>query len=218
MKVSIIITCYNLENYISRAIHSCLDQTLDEEKYEIIVVDDCSTDNSWNIIQNFGSLGGRIKSIKHEKNKGVGPTTNTALNIASGEYVIKVDGDDFINKNMIFLMSELLDNNEDLGFIYGDHTIVNNRNERTYSINTLDKLLDNGAGVMFRKKYIDILGGYSDEYKTRDDYYMISRYIKNFNGYHLRLPYYRYYQREGSLSRQTNEREIEKNRIDERNR
>lgn len=217
MKISVIITCYNLEDYISRSIHSCLDQTLDENKYEIIVVDDYSSDNSWKIIQTFGSMGGHIKSFRHKENLGVGSATNTALSIANGEYIIKVDGDDFINRNLLFIMSELLDNNEDLGFIYGDHTIVNNKDERSYSINTLDKLLDNGAGVMFRKKYIDVLGGYSDEYRTRDDYYMISRYIKNFNGYHLRLPYYRYFQREGSLSRQTNEREIEKKQIDERN-
>ena len=53
MKVSVVITCYNLEKYITRAIHSCINQSLPEQFYEIIVVDDCSTDNSWERINEF---------------------------------------------------------------------------------------------------------------------------------------------------------------------
>lgn len=217
MKISIIITCYNLEKYISRAIYSCLDQTFSEENYEIIVVDDCSTDNSWNIIQSIGDLGGRIISIKHSENRGVGEASNTALNVVKGDYVVKVDGDDFINKNFLFVMSQILDHNEEVGFVYGDHLIVDENNSRQYSINTLNKLLDNGAGVMFRTKNINALGGYANKYKTRDDYDLITRYIKNFDGYHLKLPYYRYFQRNGSLSKQSVERELEKNEIDKNN-
>ncbi len=217
MKISIIITCYNLEKYISRAIYSCLDQTLSEEKYEIIVVDDCSTDNSWNIVKSIGDLGGRIISIRHDENKGVGVASNTALSIANGEYIVKVDGDDFINKNFLFTMSQILDYNEDIGFVYGDQLVVDEKNKRKSSINTLDKLLDNGAGVMFRKKNVDVLGGYTNKYKTRDDYDLIMRYIKNFDGYHLKLPYYRYFQRSGSLSKQNEEREQEKKEINENN-
>src|SRR3990167_2726537 len=101
IKVSIIITCYNLENYISRSINSCLNQTMNKNDYEIIVVDDCSSDNSWSIIQNKNN----IISIRHEINKGVGASTNTALKVAKGEYIIKVDGDDFIDENLIFFMS-----------------------------------------------------------------------------------------------------------------
>ena len=55
MKVSVIITCYNLESYISRAINSCLNQTMPEDDYEVIVVDDMSTDQSWDIIGGFGN-------------------------------------------------------------------------------------------------------------------------------------------------------------------
>jgi len=213
IKVSIIITCYNLENYISRSINSCLNQTMNKNDYEIIVVDDCSSDNSWSIIQNKNN----IISIRHEINKGVGASTNTALKVAKGEYIIKVDGDDFIDENLIFFMSQILDYNTNIGFVYGDHMLINGKKEKKYLINNLDKLLDNGAGVMFRKKCIDILGGYSNEYRTRDDYDMMLRYIKNFDGYYLKLPYYKYFQREGSLSKQIKERIIEKQQIDKIN-
>ena len=95
-KVSVIITCYNLEKYISRAINSCLNQTIAEEDCEIIVVDDHSSDNSWEVIKGYGSM---ITPIRHSENLGVSAASNTGIKKASGKYIVRVDGDDFINKN-----------------------------------------------------------------------------------------------------------------------
>ena len=73
-----------------------------------------------------------------------------------------------------------------------------------------------GAGVVFRKKYLEAIGLYDENLRNREDYDLILRYIKNFNGHHVRLPYYRYFKRSGSLSTETNNREILKNKIDKR--
>ncbi len=81
VKVSVIITCYNLEKYISRAINSCLNQTMAQGDYEIIVVDDCSSDKSWDIISGFGSI---ITAVKHKENSGVSVASNTGIKAASG--------------------------------------------------------------------------------------------------------------------------------------
>jgi len=115
------------------------------------------------------------------------------------------------------MLKEVLDHNEDIGFVYCDHILVNERFERHVQINTLEKLLDHGAGIMFRKENLQILGGYNENYKTREDYDLVMRYLKNFDGYHLRLPYYRYFKRDGSLSSRTEQREKEKNIIIEEN-
>jgi len=213
MKVSVIITCYNLEEYIARAINSCLNQTMSEDDYEVIVVDDMSTDRSWDIIEGFGSL---VKPSRMNKNSGVSSASNSGIREASGEYVVRVDGDDFINKNFILSMYEILKWNDDIGFVYCDHIVVNENLERKQSLNTLDMLLDHGAGVMFRKRYLESIGLYDESLRNREDYDLILRYIKNFNGYHLRLPYYRYFKRSGSLSSLTKEREIAKSEIDKR--
>tara|TARA_R110002060_G_scaffold4469_3_gene7014 strand:- start:245 stop:904 length:660 start_codon:yes stop_codon:yes gene_type:complete len=212
IKISIIVTCYNLEDYIARAINSCLNQTLSSESYEVIVVDDMSTDRSWEVISRFGSL---VKSIKLDKNSGVASASNEGIRAASGKYVVRVDGDDFINKNFLLSMSEVLEWNEDLGFVYCDHIVVNESLERRQEINTLEMLLDHGAGIMFRKKYLESIGLYDESLRNREDYDLLLRYIKNFNGYHLRLPYYRYFKRSGSLSSLVAEREKLKKKIDE---
>jgi glycosyltransferase involved in cell wall biosynthesis len=213
VKVSIIITCYNLEKYISRAINSCLNQTMTQGDYEIIVIDDCSSDESWNVISGFGSM---ITAIKHKENLGVSVASNTGIKAASGSYIVRVDGDDFVNKNFLHTMAEFLDWNEDIGFVYCDHIVVNENLERKQSINTLEKLLDHGAGVMFRKKYLEAIGLYNESLRNREDYDLILRYIKNFNGCHIRLPYYRYFKREGSLSTDLKTREELKKKINER--
>ena len=211
MKVSVIITCYNLESYISRAINSCLNQTMPEDDYEVIVVDDMSTDQSWDIISGFGNL---VTPIRMKENLGVSTASNVGIREASGEYIVRVDGDDFINKNFLFSMYEVLKWNEDIGFVYCDHIVVNENLERRQSLNTLDILLDHGAGIMFRKRYLESIGLYDESLRNREDYDLILRYIKNFNGYHLKLPYYRYFKRSGSLSSHSGEREELKRKID----
>ena len=151
MKVSVIITCFNLEKYITRAITSCMNQTMPPQDYEIIVVDDHSQDKSWEIINTFEGL---VKAIRTKSNLGVASASNEGIRKAKGEYIVRVDGDDFVNKNFLHALYEILSWNKDIGFVYCDHIIVNENSERFRSINTLEKLLDNGAGIMFRKKYL----------------------------------------------------------------
>ncbi len=209
-RISVIITCYNLEDYISRSIASCINQTLDERDYEVIVVDDGSQDKSKEFIKKFK---GMVEFIDCSENHGVAHASNLGIQRATGDYIVRVDGDDFINKNFLKTVKEVLDYNDDIGFVYCDHIVVNEKLERKMELNTLDKILDHGAGILFRKKYLDILGCYNENYRVREDYDLVSRYFRNFDGYHLRLPYYRYFKREDSLSSDLLAREEEKNLI-----
>ena len=97
IKVSVIIPVYNVEQYIERCLNSIINQTLKE--IEIIVIDDGSKDNSKNIISDMCKKDNRIYFISRE-NKGVGPTRNEAIEIANGEYILFVDSDDTIEKDM----------------------------------------------------------------------------------------------------------------------
>lgn len=209
-QISVIITCHNLEYYINRAIHSCLSQTLSDEYYEIIVVDDCSTDNSWKHIKMFEGYDDVVKPIRHKKNKGTAAASNTGIRESSGKYIVRVDGDDFINKNFLFVMSEVLEHNDDIGFVYCDHIVIEKDKPRSLEINTLEKLLDHGAGVMFRKVYLESIGLYDEKYRNCEDYELLLRYMKNFDGYHLRLPYYRYFKQNGLSSKVEDRKRLKK--------
>lgn len=98
MKVSIIIAAYNIEQYIKRCISSVINQT--ERDIEIIIVNDGSTDNTLNIIENVTKNDSRIKVI-NKKNEGLIEARKTGLSIAKGEYILFVDGDDYLELGAI---------------------------------------------------------------------------------------------------------------------
>lgn len=88
--VSVIITTYNVERYIERAINSVLVQK--DISFEIIVVDDCSTDDTWSIISNLSDE--RIKSFQLSQNGGPSTARNKAIEECSGDWIAVLDGDD----------------------------------------------------------------------------------------------------------------------------
>ena len=99
--VSVIVTMYNAAQYVQECLQSLLDQTL--ENVEVIVIDDCSTDNSVAIVKNFlPKFEGRLNLMRMWKNSGYpGPPRNTALSSAKGEYIYFLDSDDFIDKTAL---------------------------------------------------------------------------------------------------------------------
>ncbi|MDA2327530.1 glycosyltransferase family 2 protein [Bacillus cereus] len=98
VKISIIIPVYNVENYVGRCIESICNQTLKE--IEVIVVNDGSTDRSLEIVDSYRDLDSRVICV-NQKNLGVSAARNQGINIATGEYVTFVDGDDYIEETML---------------------------------------------------------------------------------------------------------------------
>lgn len=204
-ETSVIICNYNNAKYLARAIRSCLKQSLSKSKYEVVVVDDCSTDNSRAVIESFGD---KIVPVYLEQNRGVANASNVGIKRALGKYIIRVDADDYINENTLLFMSEILNWNHDVGFVYADHLRVNDEEDilEQVVINTLDLLLRHGAGIMFRKQYLEVLGLYNEELRNAEDFDLLKRYISNFNGYHLKVPTYRYRQHENNMTKDEEER------------
>lgn len=100
MKLSIILPVYNVEKYISRCLDSLIDQDLSSKDYEIIVVNDGSTDNSLKIAQSYAIVNPHIKIIDKE-NGGVGSARNIGLDNAHGKYVYFMDPDDYLISNCL---------------------------------------------------------------------------------------------------------------------
>lgn len=103
-KVSIIVPCYNVEQYLDRCLESIVNQTLKD--IEIILVDDCSPDHVPQMCDEWASHDSRIKVIHKEKNEGLGFARNTGLEVATGEYVAFVDSDDYVEITMFSILYE----------------------------------------------------------------------------------------------------------------
>lgn len=98
-KVSVVMSLYNREKYVWLAIKSVIAQTYDN--WELLVVDDCSTDTSSKVVSEIAKDEPRIKYIKNEKNMGAGFSRYTGIKNATGDYIMFLDSDDTYHKGMI---------------------------------------------------------------------------------------------------------------------
>lgn len=123
--LSIIIPNYNKEKYLKRCLDSIISQT--NKNVEIIVVDDCSTDSSIDILNQYNNL----ILIKNKKNLGISDSRNVGIKYASGEYISFMDADDYLLSNYIELIIEKIKSNDDL-YIFD---VKKECNQKVYSHN-----------------------------------------------------------------------------------
>ena len=98
-KISVIVPVFNQEKWIGRCIRSLLDQRIERSMYELILIDDGSIDNSNYALNLFDD---EIKLIKNSTNQGLPNSLNIGINAAVGEFIVRVDSDDYVNENFYF--------------------------------------------------------------------------------------------------------------------
>ena len=112
-----------LKIFVFEAIASIQNQSY--ENLEIIIIDDCSTDYTFNVIEEIAKSDKRIKLYKNNQNLGIAETLNLGLKYASGEFIARMDGDDISMPNRIQEMLSFIQNNTDFDLV-GSHTITIN--------------------------------------------------------------------------------------------
>lgn len=123
VKLSYIVPVYNVQMYLGKCIDSLLHQGLQEQEYEIILIDDGSADASGSICDDFASKFDQIR-VLHQHNQGLSAARNAGINVATGKYVQFVDSDDYLQP---FVVGSLLDKaeKEDLDVLRFNYQIVN---------------------------------------------------------------------------------------------
>jgi len=114
MRFSIIVPIYNTEKYLDKCIKSVLNQTMSD--YELILIDDCSTDDSLTIACKYKSE--HIKVLKNVSNSGLSETRNLGIKNASGDYIVFLDSDDYIEKTALLSLNKLVCENEFPDVVY----------------------------------------------------------------------------------------------------
>lgn len=110
--ISVIVPIYKVEKYLKKCVESILEQTY--SNLDIILVDDGSPDNCGNIIEEFRKKDERIRTI-HQKNGGLSDARNSGIKIAKGKYIVCIDSDDWIEKDMIeVLYNDIINTNSDI--------------------------------------------------------------------------------------------------------
>lgn len=202
--VSVYIVNHNYGDYLDIAIESVLNQTYDS--YEIIFIDNGSTDSSRKKIEKYYN-NKKIKIIL-QKNIGLNAANNVALKLARGRYIIRLDADDFFDKNALEILVSKLEKDESLGMVFSDYYTVDNKGDliemyRRHDFSEVE-LLDqpaHGACSMVRKEFLLAINGYDESYHCQDGWDLWVRFIRNFGISNINLPLFYYRQHGKNLTK-----------------
>ncbi len=174
-KVSILMCVYNGESFIDDAIKSVLEQTY--KNFELIILDDGSTDNTANIIKNYDNI-----HYVYQEHSGIITSRNNLLKYANGEYISWLDADDLYEKTKLYKQVQFLNNNPSCDIIFTDYenffdTSINQPTLRQLELLGSDPRLVFPTGL-FRKKVFDLYGNFDSSHNYGED---TSFLIKLFN-------------------------------------
>lgn len=194
MRVSVIVPNYNYDRYIGRTVRSLLSQNFPRNDYEIIIADDGSTDNSLAVLQAYHSQL-NILALPH---KGQVNTCNEGFLKAQGQYVVRVDSDDYVNANFLMVESLLLEENKTFAAVCCDYWRVDEQENRVSRGDGAREPI--ACGVMFRREHLLEIGLYDKGISLWEERDLMQRFLPKYNVCHIPLPLYRYFQHNGSLT------------------
>ena len=212
IKISVIVPCYNIESYLPRCIERILAQTY--KNLEIILISDGSTDGTDEVIREYVKKDSRIIPV-FKQNSGVSDTRNRGLDIATGDYIGFVDGDDYIEPEMYeTLLKNAIENNADISHC-GYQMVFPSRVD--YYYNTGKKVIqDNKKGIrdiivgdyvepspcikIYRKNIVNNLRMPPDIKINEDVIFNFYAFVNSQKSVYEDLPFYHYILRKGSAA------------------
>ena len=188
LKVSVIIPTYNGSNTILRAINSVLNQTY--SNLELIIVDDCSKDNTFEVVKNVKDK--RVKVLRHKKNRGGSAARNTGIKEAKGEYIAFLDDDDEWLSEKVEKQVEYLKNKESslCKGVVCSYMILSGKKWRTViqtkegdlreDIFLMRLSLAAGSCLMVRREVFNDIGLFNESYLRHQDMEFVLRYLRKY--------------------------------------
>ena len=206
MDVSIVITTYNYAKFISNCISSCLGQTGHNLDFEVVVIDDGSSDGTQKIIKKFSDT--RLSSRRIE-NSGIERASNLGFSIAQGRYVVRVDADDTLQPDYLKIMGDYLDTSN--AFIYPNYNVIDAFGELIAEIKLPEfnktEIFRRGdflaSGTLYRADIVKRFNGYITEPVNGglENYEFVLRVISSGGrGQHIPFTLFNYRRHQSNIS------------------
>lgn len=202
-KVSIVLPVYNGEENVGKAIESILKQ--EDVLFELIVVNDCSTDRTREIIEKYAREDERIKIINNEKNMKLPSSLNIGFEYATGEYWTWTSDDNILKSNMLKRLVSYLEKDEEVGMVYGNITNIDGNGivigeQQLGEPDMISISNPVGACFLYRREVATQVGRYDENLFLAEDYDYWIRICKKFKVSHVKENLYYYRVHEKSLS------------------
>ncbi len=187
--VSVIVPVYNAEQYLCQCIESVLKQTYRD--FELLLIDDCSSDGSFSIMQNYQFVDSRVKAYQHASNMGVSKTRNDGINVSCGKYIVFIDSDDYVSPSFLEILvkeataldsglamiSHISGRERDANIAFYESEISDEYDDKTYLIN--QHLYHPFAwGCLFDAEIIKSNKiSFAENAKFTEDIYFVAKYL-----------------------------------------
>jgi len=185
--ISILVPAFNQGRYLSRCIRSLLNQSEPKEDYEIVVIDDGSDDNTDQVLDAFSTV---VRAFRQETNLGLPSALNVGLDRARGEFIVRVDADDFVNEFFLTCLRTYIQLNSECDAVACDYLLVDEEEQVLERKNAADAPI--ACGIMFKKSQMLKVGGYNERYLVHEDREFRLRFERYFEVERLAIPLYRY--------------------------
>ena len=185
--ISVIIPTFNQSEFLGRCLRSILDQIIPKGEYEIIVIDDGSNDETSKVLKIYEK---EILIIKNNKNKGLPYSINKGIKKSKGRFVVRLDSDDYVNTNFLYILKIFLIENSEIDAVSCDYFIVNDKEEIISRKDSSKNPI--GCGIMFRLEHLINLGLYDENFLVHEDKDLRLRFNDKYKVFRIPLPLYRY--------------------------
>ena len=201
--VSIVLPTYNGSQYICESIQSCIQQTY--KNWELIIIDDASTDNTPSIVSEFSTRDRRIRVIQNEVNQKLPSALNKGFKHAKGKYLTWTSDDNIYRPNALNTMVKYLENHPNIDFVYAGFSLIDsNGNLIKEVVAGPPELLGIkdvvGGCFLYRREIHDALGGYDENLFLAEDLDFYIRAMASFNIQPLPHNLYKYRTHRSSLT------------------
>jgi glycosyltransferase involved in cell wall biosynthesis len=209
--VSIVLPTYNGARYLDQSVASCVAQTY--RNWELIIVDDCSTDATPQIVSKWVAADPRVRAVRHETNQRLPGGLNTGHRLARGDYLTWTSDDNLYRPDAIGEMVRFLETNPDVGLVYTDYTNIDDDGNVMYPhvVAEPQRLAYEscvGACFLYRRAVWEKVGEYASDMFLAEDFEYWVRVSQSFKLQPLHKDLYLYRLHAGSLTAQRHERVV----------
>lgn len=209
-EASVVMSVFNGEAYLEESLRSILEQSY--ANFEFVIVDDGSTDKTWDILQDYKKIDSRIKLFRLRENLGTSKALNVALKLAQGKFIVRQDADDISLRDRLLIQISFLENNTNIGLVGSRVMMINPEGDEIKIAFTIEEndeikktLLDYmclcGPTFVIRRSHFEKAGYYfMDDMSYSEDYDLCLRMAEVSQIYNLNEVLYLYRQHSASVS------------------
>jgi len=209
--VSVIVAAHDEERYIGRCLRSLLAQRFARSQFEIVVVDDGSTDRTSAILETFGA---DVRVIRNDKNLGLPASLNKAITSTHSKFVVRVDADDYVNAAFLDVLYLFLAENPGFDAAACDYLLVDDREEVLRRADAMKEPI--ACGIMFRTEQLIDIGLYDESFLRHEERDLRVRFLDRYSIHHIPLPLYRYRRHDDNITNDVAAMNFHEERLNEK--